>query len=417
MDIRKTFIDLTSHTYPHGKGREDFDKRAKDIIDMLPDGVERDDYGNFYLQIGDPTVMFTSHLDTATSADTTVKHVWDGDMLKTDGNSILGADDKTGTTIMMYMIEKKVPGLYYFFLGEEVGCLGSKWLSKEAKKWKSFYNKEEITDEVEKERAEWYGKYLNKIDKCIAFDRKGYKSVISFQYSRTASDKFCDDLADKLNKVGEKIEGPKFEYETDPTGLYTDSAHFADFIPECTNLSVGYFDQHTKREKQDMAFLDKLCEACINLDWESLTVDRDPKKDSEYRSYGGYGGYYGHGWHDDDYYSSRYSSGTSTRSSRLNTNKNKDKYNTEYWYDDKYDHLSEFHYKNDKIVDVDLCQERVNFELELIAEVFQIMEVPFDELEWNGKELKVVTSFNTSKVDRTDLYEFLPELKYEEQLA
>jgi hypothetical protein len=32
--------------------------------------------------------------------------------------------------VLLYMIEKKVPGLYYFFLGEEVGCVGSNNLAQ-----------------------------------------------------------------------------------------------------------------------------------------------------------------------------------------------------------------------------------------------------------------------------------------------
>jgi len=36
---------------------------------------------------------------------------------------------------------------------------------------------------------------------------------------------------------------------------------FADIIPECTNLSVGYFDQHSVKERQDIKFLEDLANA------------------------------------------------------------------------------------------------------------------------------------------------------------
>lgn len=93
--------------------------------------MEIDEFGNLYKIVGDKySTMFACHLDTATSALTDVDHVIDGDIIKTDGTSILGADDKAGVTILMYMIENNIPGLYYFFLGEEVGCVGSKKTSR-----------------------------------------------------------------------------------------------------------------------------------------------------------------------------------------------------------------------------------------------------------------------------------------------
>ena len=121
MDIKETFLKLTSRTYPHGTESE--------VMHLLPQELDTDEFGNRFIQIGSSTCMFTSHLDTATSANTTIDHVIDGDIIKTDGFTILGADDKAGVTIMLNMIENKVPGLYYFFLGEEVGCVGSKKLS------------------------------------------------------------------------------------------------------------------------------------------------------------------------------------------------------------------------------------------------------------------------------------------------
>ena len=110
MNIRNKFLELTSHTYPHGKEHLLFDK--------LPQDLEMDEFGNLYKKIGDSDVMFTCHLDTATSAFTPVNHVISDDFIKTDGRSILGADDKAGLVIMLYMMENSVPGLYYFFMVE-----------------------------------------------------------------------------------------------------------------------------------------------------------------------------------------------------------------------------------------------------------------------------------------------------------
>ena len=105
------------------------------------------------------------------------------------------------------------------------------------------------------------------VDFVISFDRKGYDSVITFQSSgRTCSDKFAQDLAGLLN----------LEMQPDPTGSYTDSNEFAYDVSECTNLSVGYFAQHTSKESQDLAFLEKLAVRLIRADWQSLRAYRDP---------------------------------------------------------------------------------------------------------------------------------------------
>ena len=147
--IKDTFLKLTSRTYPHGTESELFHLLNKDL--------KTDKFGNLFIKIGESDVMFTSHLDTATKALSDVKHVFEGDIIKTDGTSILGADDKAGVTVMLYMIENNIPGLYYFFLGEEVGCIGSKKLAGSHKK-----------------------KKIKGINKVISFDRRGTNSVITF---------------------------------------------------------------------------------------------------------------------------------------------------------------------------------------------------------------------------------------------
>lgn len=58
--------------------------------------------------------------------------------------------------------------------------------------------------------------------------------------------------------------------------MWCDSAVFMDIIPECTNISVGYVNEHTFTERQDIEHLEKLVDACINTDWEGLPVKRDP---------------------------------------------------------------------------------------------------------------------------------------------
>ena len=50
----------------------------------------------------------------------------------------------------------------------------------------------------------------------------------------------------------------------DPGGIATDSLAFVEIIPECTNLSVGYYYAHSKSETQDVTFLGELAEALLS---------------------------------------------------------------------------------------------------------------------------------------------------------
>lgn len=237
MNILTTFLRLTEFTIPYGD---------EDYFDQyLPTGTQMDESGNYFIKIGESRTMFTSHLDVVCSKSEKVNHVIGSRFIKTDGSTILGADDKAGVMVMLNMIERKVPGLYYFFIGEEVGGVGSGNASFKGN-WEDY-------------------------DRCISFDRRGYTSVITEQfYGECCSPEFAIDLCSKLNQLN-----PLFKFKPDDTGSFTDSASFMDYIPECTNISVGYFKQHTKDEYQDIRFLDLLCEAVTKVDWENLPTKRD----------------------------------------------------------------------------------------------------------------------------------------------
>ena len=364
MSIKETFLRLTSKTYPHGSESE--------LYDLLIEGLEFDEFGNRYIQVGESTCMFTSHLDTATSAKTDVNHVFEGNIIKTDGTSILGADDKAGVTIMFYMIKNKVPGLYYFFLGEEVGCVGSKKLSTKLNTTKEYP--------------------FDKINKVISFDRRGYDSVITYQAScRCCSDEFAQALADDLNKCG-----VAFNYKPDPTGIYTDSAQFTRIYPECTNISVGYRSEHTFSESQDIDHLEELGKACLNVEWEKLPVTRDPSK-YEYRSYGYYGGWDSEDW--EDYYGygsygnrSRMISNAASTSSYTPPEKDE----IIHFYDEEYQFVSSLK-KNklsDKLISIDFAPERIEDEKTSIIEILDSLEVDYKAVKWDG--FKLVVKHNES---------------------
>jgi hypothetical protein len=381
MNIKDKFLELTSRTYPHGT--------EEDVFPLLNSELQKDEFGNLFIKIGESDVMFTSHLDTATSALTQVNHVFDGKIIKTDGKSILGADDKAGVTIMLYMIENKIPGLYYFFLGEEVGCVGSRKVAN-----------------VQKDQK------IEGINKVISFDRRGNDSVITFQSSqRCCSDVFGEALSKQLNLADDS-----FSYKNDPTGILTDSVQFIKIYSECTNISVGYRSEHTFSEQQDIEHLTKLAEACLLVDWNGLPVDRDPSK-TEYKSYGSYGSDSRYGWDawdDYDYYpaNSRWGTGNTT------TKKFEPRTDKVWFHDKKYNYVSnvEIDSLTKKVVSVDLCKERVDYESMIINNLLKSLDLQYNSCEWDGFKLKVDykqdAGNHTTECNRNDLLEYLPELDY-----
>lgn len=248
MDIKKTFLELTKKLVPY--------RQEYILLPYLPKGIEKDIAGNYRIIIGETRTMFTCHMDSYTDELIDVVHKITidskGEKIATDGKTPLSADCKAGMTVMLNMIEHNIPGCYYFFLGEEAmdgsGCKGSK--------------------EILKNTPEFFTQF----DRCIAFDRHGYDSIISSQRgSVCCSDEFVKDLSKKLLNN-------RLNYHKDPTGRYTDSAVFMYTIPEVTNISTGGFNEHTNGEFQNITYLKKLCDATINISWETLPTVRIPAK-------------------------------------------------------------------------------------------------------------------------------------------
>ena len=63
----------------------------------------------------------------------------------------------------------------------------------------------------------------------------------------------------------------------DPTGYYTDTGNFIELIPECTNISIGVWDEHHKSEYVDIKYVEEVAEASTKIDWDNLPSDREPK--------------------------------------------------------------------------------------------------------------------------------------------
>jgi hypothetical protein len=166
----------------------------------------------------------------------------------------LGADDGAGVAMLMHLLHAGVHAYYVFTQGEECGGIGATWLAKHRKD------------------------LLAEFDRAIAFDRRGIDSVITHQgMSRTASDAFADALSAALNAEDTLM------YLPDNTGVYTDTAEFIDIIPECTNISVGYYSEHSDKESLDVVHFVALADRVVRINWDGLPTDRDPKVVEDWR--------------------------------------------------------------------------------------------------------------------------------------
>jgi len=260
-ELKELFLKLTEWTIPFG--------REPKLEKYLPTGFKKDSIGNYYYEIGRSETLFTTHLDTYCTDHEKVNHVInkkDEYKISTDGTTILGGDNKLGCSILIGMINDRIPGTYYFFLGEEPLKSGGLYGSSNALK----SNPE----------------YFKRFKRCIAFDRRRYGSIVTRQMGRfCCSEEFTEKLSQDLKRFGIPHD------ESGAFGYYTDTATFMDVIPECTNLSAGGFDEHHKSEWVDLNYTWKVLQAAININWEELPTSRGSEErfsNKKDRSVGGY---------------------------------------------------------------------------------------------------------------------------------
>ncbi len=211
--------------------------------------AQRDADGNFIYQVGaDSQIGFMCHYDTVEigSGFNKLRINPLTKSIKVAGGGILGADCGAGVYLMIRMIQAKIPGCYGFFAEEEQGRYGS------------------MACRI---RGEAFTHCLI----AVSFDRKGYSDVITHQMDQECcSSAFATALAKGLSQ---HIKGYPV-YSANPNGGYTDSYCFRDCIPECTNLSIGYFNEHRSNEYLDYGFLEKLLNALCRIEWRMLPIDR-----------------------------------------------------------------------------------------------------------------------------------------------
>lgn len=257
LSLEQLFVRLCAYTTPYGSEAM--------LLSYFPDDIFIDEDGNLQYFIPnkdgtDPIVQFCSHMDTACTWVERVNLQRTGDMIHTDGRTVLSADCKIGVAIMLKMIEAQIPGWYVFHVGEEKGCIGAGALAKRSDRWI-------IQPKI-----------------SIEFDRHSYGSIITHQcMTRCCSEEFSAALAKQLRIPGYQ------PFKSDDGGIYTDNQEYMDIIPEVTNLSVGYFGHHTHKERQDIRYANLLLRALLKVDWNSLPIKRDPNDPANSRwSHGGY---------------------------------------------------------------------------------------------------------------------------------
>ena len=155
----------------------------------------------------------------------------------TPDGECLGADDGAGLWLMLELIAAGLPGTYLFHLGEESGCRGSRWM------------------------AEQHAGWLKGFSRCIGLDRPGTTDVVThFVGTRGCRQSFAEQLSGRLSKG---LSG----YALTPChrGGLTDAMSYIGLIPECTNISVGYHQQHGPREWLDAGYLRALKWALIEV--------------------------------------------------------------------------------------------------------------------------------------------------------
>lgn len=243
MNFVETFLKLTEYTTPF-KSESDLENILNELI---PD-LKKDQIGNYHKVIGNSETLFTAHLDNYCKKKEKVNHVIsEGNVISTDGKTILGADNKAGVCVLLYLISNNVPGHYCFFIGEEPilsgGCYGS-----------FLFNK--------------YYKDIKKYKRAISFDRKAEGSIITRQMAqRCCSNTFADALIREFETYG-------LQMKKDAKGYYTDSASFLSSIEEVTNISVGVYKEHTVEEYVDLNYTEKIAKAASLINWENLPVQR-----------------------------------------------------------------------------------------------------------------------------------------------
>ena len=143
-NITKNFIELCKIPSPSGNE----EKVREKIIDMYSDlgKWEVDSIGNMYLSIGEgeKSLLLNAHIDTVPVDSDKINVILDNNIIRSDGKTILGADDKSGVVAILEGVRKKkneIKGRLDVILTvqEETGLNGAKNVNTSSIKAKEGY--------------------------------------------------------------------------------------------------------------------------------------------------------------------------------------------------------------------------------------------------------------------------------------
>lgn len=135
------FIELVKIGSPSGKEKK-IAQAVRDKLKNLGGEVSMDKFGNVIGKFSAichserseesllPTIMLNAHLDTVTPGEG-ISPIIEDNIIKSDGKTILGADDKAGVAVILEVLRnfKNSPPIdVVFTLSEEIGLLGAKGL-------------------------------------------------------------------------------------------------------------------------------------------------------------------------------------------------------------------------------------------------------------------------------------------------
>lgn len=254
-------IDILSHRRGHGSaGEEAFIAKYIAPLNPTPMLNDKNEVIAYVVNRKNNGVLWSCHIDTVhkTTDNTIMQEVWlsdDGVAFVDSTCDCLGADDGAGVWLLLEMMACGVEGTYIFHRGEEIGCWGSRQMATLHRDW------------------------LAQFTHAFAFDRRGTTSIITHQRGQRGCSEALSVKFAALLGLG---------HESDPTGVYTDTAEYMGIIPECVNVSIGYTDEHFNMEALDTGYLQQLRDAMVAIDWmnAALPVDRDPSKVEYDDSYG-----------------------------------------------------------------------------------------------------------------------------------
>ena len=271
MENKQLLYDLYK-VYSPSRGEKKMRKFIKDYIKRNIPGVtlDYDSTGNIYATkgAGDSFPCVVSHIDQVQKT-----HGKDFMVIEVDGKCFgfspsamemrgLGADDKNGIWVCLQVLAKYDTIKCAFFVGEEIGCVGS-----------SDANMEFFED----------CRYV------LQCDRRNGGDLITSIWGDLCSEEFLDDS-----------DFATFGYrETD--GLSTDVGTLKDngLKVSCVNMSCGYYNPHTDEEWTNLGelqnCLDFVChiiEKCAKVyPHESMPYGSKWGMDDDYFHGYGYGGY------------------------------------------------------------------------------------------------------------------------------